>query len=156
MVLQIFFQEKNDWRKLEVSLFEKVAGQKTRVLNFLSHFFAMLRKKKTKKTIGGSGRATLGITLSTASCTHQVIFLELPDDDWSRWTVRALTARSVVRHEERERDDSSPLLAPEYSYAISLDFCSDPIPEATWDFQIIPPQVALIFYLQKFEGKVLF
>ena len=80
---------------------------------------------------GGSGRATLGITLSTASCTHQVIFSELPDDDWSRWTVRALTARSVVRHEERERDDSSPLLAPEYSYAISLDFCSDPIPQAT-------------------------
>ena len=57
---------------------------------------------------------------------------------------RALTARSVVRYEERERDDSSPLLAPKYSYAISLDFCSDPIPQATWDFQIIPPQVALI------------
>ena len=87
------------------------------------------------------------ITLSTASCTHRVIFSELPDDDWSRWTVRALTARSVVRHEERERDDSSPLLAPEYSYAISLDFCSDPIPQATWDFQIIPLQVALILEL---------
>ena len=58
-----------------------------------------------------------------------------------------------MRHEERERDDSSPLLAPEYSYAISLDFLFRPDTPGNLRFPDYPTADSFNFSV-KIEGLI--